>query len=203
MITEYGMQITANRLKRQYDQLADAEGSPIVIINCYPEGDAVAVTGTYAGREADTTVAISTSDQGNTRQLLEPGDELLVGYDTIDSYVESALELFETDGDLYAGFVAFALADKFPEHFPPVTEEVATEVAQQIVTCPDYTTHLVARDSGEIMRHAVERIMSQYIRSFPKALEALKDPVVIAYLAAWTDCDDDEAQLKLLIDIRS
>lgn len=203
MISEYGMHITANRLKRQYDQLQGAEGEPVAIVDCYPEGDVVAVTGTYLASESDNTIRISTPNNGRASLPLDPGSELLVGYATIDAYVESALELFEADGNFYAGLVALSLIDKFPDHFPPATEGIAAEVARQIVTCSEYDAHLTARDSGDIIKGAVEDAMAHYIRSFPKALEALKDPVVAAYLAAWTDLEDEEAQLKLLVNIRS
>jgi len=201
MAIEYGAHMAVNHIKRQHEQLAHAVGEPIAILDCYDDGDIVAVTGTYQGAGQGNALIIETS-AGTSEQLTEPGSELLVGYENIGSYVESAFELYENDGDVSAGLVAVSLVGKFNDYFPELPQEIIDTIAHDLCGSSEHIDYLVAHEAGEAMATTVDTIMRGYIKRFRTPQEALNTKAVTAYLAACTDPDDGDAQLRYLVDCR-
>ena len=202
MAIEYGAHMAVNHIKRQHEQLAQAVGEPIAILDCYDDGDIVAVTGTYQGMGHGNALVIETP-HGISEQLTEPGSELLVGYEDIGGYVESAFELYENEGDVSAGLVAVSLVDKFNEYFPELPQEITDTIAHDLCGSSDHIDYLVAREASEAMASTVDTIMRRYIQHFRTPQEALSTKAVTAYLAACTDPDDGDAQLRYLLDCRT
>lgn len=200
MPIEYGPRTTANYFKRQYEQLCGAEGEPIVILDCYDDSDTVVVTGTYRGNANERLVIESAT--GTSEQLTDTGSELLVGFDAIDQYVESAITHYEDDDDVMAGLVAVSLIDRFSDHFPSLPREIVETIAHDVCNDSEYLKYLVARDASNDMRALVDTIMLQYIRQFRSPQEAINAHDAMAYIAACTDPDDNDAQLRYLLDCR-
>lgn len=198
---EYGSNTRANHVKRQYEQLQDARGEPIAIIDCYADGDTVVASGTFDELLANHNIVIIT-DTGPSEQLVEQGSKLLVGYDAIDEYVESAFTAYETESDVSAGLVALSIIDRFYEHFPEVPHEIIETVARDLCGSSEYIDYLIARESSEAMSTMVDTIMQPYIRSFASTQEAINTRAVDAYAAACTDVDDTDAQLQFILDCR-
>ena len=198
---EYGSRTEINHLKHQREQLANAAGQPIVIFDCYETGDIIAVAGNYQESTDDNCIVITTP-QGTSKQLLEQGNELLVGFEAIDEYVESALERYEDESDVYAGITAVSLIDRFSGHFPPLPHELTGVIAKQVCGSDNYEDYLGVLDAGDIMKAQVHSIMTQFIQSFASPEAALRSNKVTAYIRANTDPYDPDAPLEFLLACR-
>lgn len=196
---EYGTRTTANHLKHQHEQLSSAAGEPIAVVDCDTDGDIVIATGIYQREVGKNCIAITTSS-GIAEHTIEHGSELLIGFEAIDEYVESALDLYEdeNEGDVQAGITAVALINRFPDHFSALPVDIIAAMADDICGSSEYIDYIVAREAGDAMHAQIDTIMRDYVRQFRSSREALQISAVNAYLAACTDINDRNAQIEYL-----
>ena len=194
---EYGSHSKANHLKRQRELLADATGTPIVILDCYANGDVVAVTGEYKEMTKDGHIVV-VAPRGTTDYPPDARSELLIGHDDIGEYVESSLELYENESDIAAGIAAVTLTDRFPDHFPALPTAIIESIAARVCMSDDHQDYIGAAGAGETLRERVDVIMGEYIRQFTSLTSALRSGRVAAYIEAMDSLVDAGDQMRFL-----
>lgn len=198
---EYGSKIKANHLKRQREKLTGAEGEPIVLLDCYPDVDVIAVVGEFRGLTDTFTVVIENSN-GTSEHPIDHTSETLVGYAEIDEYVETALAQYRADLNVYAGLAAATLINMFPGHFPPLPESVSESIAKSVCGSEEQGDYFAALGAGDAISTRVNEIMGRFLKEFESPLDAFRSRIAVAYLEASSDPNNEDKQMRFLVDVR-
>lgn len=111
--------------------------------------------------------------------------EAVVGDDEITAYLESALERFETDGDVQAGLIAAGIAYQFADRYGDMPPEVCEAITDALFATDTRVSQLlmtVALDSHPAVVQAIKQRLRARARSYTDLASITKDPLICEYV---------------------
>lgn len=172
---------------RQPEPICDTVGRPMLLIERSRDGDVIAKY--YKSIDAPS---------GFDELAAYSDYEAVSGWAEIDTYVDSALELFEDTRDLRAGLVATSIIQYYDDHFPPLPVIAYDDLITLLLKSADPIDHLIAIEAGGKLAALHTATLTQYICSL-RLKDAYSDPVATAYAEACDKTDTEIGRMKCLI----